>query len=174
MEEGFWGKRDKESMPTSGIQWMSARVRGWVRRRRTVGSGPPSLEQQLKEKRNELLSRRTVQNQNETTWKVFQNWISRGWWRVLFFLQITVSLCLLMLILVPFRWQCDWSSFRKLPWDGWDEMGDYSVQNRQWEPATQHRELYSALCGDLNVKEIQKKRGYMYMYSWFTFPYSRN
>ena len=31
------------------------------------------------------------------------------------------------------------------------------------EPAAQHRELSSVLCGDLNGKEIHK-RGYMYMY----------
>ena len=31
----------------------------------------------------------------------------------------------------------------------------------QWEPTADHRDLYSALCGDLNGKEIQK-RGDMY------------
>ena len=51
---------------------MSARVRGRVRRLRTVGSGAPSLEQQFKEKRIELSSRRTVQNQNEMRWKIFE------------------------------------------------------------------------------------------------------
>ena len=30
------------------------------------------------------------------------------------------------------------------------------------------------LCGDLNGKEISKKRSYVYMYSWFTSLYSRN
>ena len=30
------------------------------------------------------------------------------------------------------------------------------------------------LCGDLNGKEIQKKRGYMYVFSGFTLLYSRN
>ena len=35
-------------------------------------------------------------------------------------------------------------------------------------------ELYSVLCGDLNVKEIQKKRGYMCMHSSFTLLYSRD
>ena len=160
--------------PNSALLLTSARVRGRVRRLRTVGSGALSLEQQLKEKGNELLSRGTVQNQNEMCRKVFQTWISRGWWRVPFLLQNIVSLCLLMLILAPFLWQCDWSGFRKLPWDGWDGLGDYYVQNRQREPAVQHRELYSVLCGDLNGKEIQKKRGYMYMYGSFTLLYSRN
>ena len=31
----------------------------------------------------------------------------------------------------------------------------YKVDN-YWEPAAELRELYSVLCGDLNVKEIQK------------------
>ena len=35
-------------------------------------------------------------------------------------------------------------------------------------------ELYSVLCSDLNVKEIQKKRGYMYTHSSFTLLYSRD
>ena len=38
----------------------------------------------------------------------------------------------------------------------------------------QKKELYSVLCGDLNGKEIQKKRRYMYAYGWFTLLYSRN
>ena len=29
-------------------------------------------------------------------------------------------------------------------------------------------------CGDLNGKGIQKKREYMYTYSWFSLLYSRN
>ena len=32
----------------------------------------------------------------------------------------------------------------------------------------QKKELYSVLCGDLNGKEIQKKKGYMYTYGWLT------
>ena len=31
----------------------------------------------------------------------------------------------------------------------------YKIDNQR-EPAVQHRELYSVLCGDLNRKEIQK------------------
>ena len=30
------------------------------------------------------------------------------------------------------------------------------------ESTIQHKELYSVFCGNLNGKEIQKKRGYMY------------
>ena len=45
--------------------------------------------------------------------------------------------------------------------------------DKQWEPALPHRELSSALCGDLNGKEIQE-RGCMYMYSRFTLLYSKN
>ena len=38
----------------------------------------------------------------------------------------------------------------------------------------EHRELYSVLCSDVTGKEIQKKRGYMCVYSWSTLLYSRN
>ena len=38
----------------------------------------------------------------------------------------------------------------------------YKIGNKQ-EQIVQHRELYSMLCGDLNGKEIQKRRD-MYAY----------
>ena len=31
------------------------------------------------------------------------------------------------------------------------------------EPVVEHRKLYSVLCGDLNGKEIQNRRGHLYM-----------
>ena len=35
-------------------------------------------------------------------------------------------------------------------------------------------ELHSMICGDLNGKEIKKKKnGYMYVYNWLTLFYSR-
>ena len=34
----------------------------------------------------------------------------------------------------------------------------YKLDN-QWEPTLYHRELYSVVCGDLNGKEIHKKKG---------------
>lgn len=33
------------------------------------------------------------------------------------------------------------------------------------EPVVEHRKLYSVLCGDLNGKEIQKRRGLVYVSS---------
>ena len=36
------------------------------------------------------------------------------------------------------------------------------------------KELYLMLCGDLNGKEIKKKRGYMCLYDWFILLYDRN
>ena len=37
-----------------------------------------------------------------------------------------------------------------------------------------HGELYSMLCGDLDEKEIQKGREYMYTYGGFILVYSRS
>ena len=39
----------------------------------------------------------------------------------------------------------------------------YQIDN-WWEPAAQHRELSSVLCGDLNGKEIQKKGTCVYVW----------
>ena len=54
--------------------------------------------------------------------------------------------------------------------EAWDGLGDCGWHTHtteslyeigDWgEPALQHRELYSVLCGDLNGKEI-RKRGYV-------------
>ena len=68
--------------------------------------------------------------------------------------------------------------------EGWDELGNwdwyiytidttYKIGN-EWEPTVWYRKLYSAICGDINGRGIEKKRGYMYVYSWYTLLYSRN
>ena len=41
----------------------------------------------------------------------------------------------------------------------------YKIDNKR-EPTVPHRELYSVLCGDLNGKEIQKVRGYIYIHTY--------
>ena len=46
--------------------------------------------------------------------------------------------------------------------------------DNQAEPTVKHRELCSILCDDLIGKQIQKKRGYVYMHGLFTLLYSRN
>ena len=40
----------------------------------------------------------------------------------------------------------------------------YKIDNK-WDSTTQHRELYSVLCGDLNGKEILKEEIYTYKYT---------
>ena len=58
----------------------------------------------------------------------------------------------------------------------WEELGDCDwhinarlcIKQIMNENRLYNRELYSVLCGGLNGNEIQKQRGYMYTYGWFT------
>ena len=47
---------------------------------------------------------------------------------------------------------------------GWANEHAAHVQNRQWEPAEENKDLYLVLCGDLNGKEIQKRGIYVYIW----------
>ena len=58
-------------------------------------------------------------------------------------------------------------------WDWHIHTVLYKINN--WEPAVEHRDLSSVLCGALNVnfKVNLKKSGYMYMCNKFTLLYGR-